>query len=219
MHLAFDAGTDPVATLRAAGDAEVLASMRAAARTAVHAGITTVRDLGDRGYLDAGRTLLLHGHVSFMSRGPGEASLADIDAVVASGIAASLTLGVDRAAGRFDHDPGFARRVGFILNGYRELAQRGARVVLGTDAGIGPFKPHDVLPLAVAQLAALGVPAADALAAATSRAAAACGLSGRKGRIQPGADADFLAVAGDPGRDLAALRSVRAVFRAGVRVR
>lgn len=331
VHLAFDASEDPVAALRASGDAQLLATMRAAARTAVRAGITTVRDLGDRGYLaltlagevaadpvrgpeilaagppvttpgghcfflggaaegpDAlraavrdrhargcavvkimlsggtmtpgttephksqfsradARTVVAeahrlglpvaahaHGvtairdaisagvdsieHVSFMDRDPGEASPADIDAVVASGVFASLTLGVDRSAGTFDLDPDFARRVGFIVNAYRELARRGAKVVLGTDAGIGPFKRHDVLPLAVAQLGALGVPAVDALAAATSRAAAACGLDGRKGRIRPGADADFLAVTGDPGRDLAALRNVRAVFRAGIRVR
>ena len=51
VHLVFDASTDPVGHLDGAGDAEVLTAMRARARIALAAGITTVRDLGDRGYL------------------------------------------------------------------------------------------------------------------------------------------------------------------------
>jgi imidazolonepropionase-like amidohydrolase len=51
VHLAFDASPDPVAHLTAASDDELLDDMRRAARTALAAGITTVRDLGDRGYL------------------------------------------------------------------------------------------------------------------------------------------------------------------------
>jgi imidazolonepropionase-like amidohydrolase len=51
VHLVFDASLDPVAHLAAADDEEVLATMRAGARLALLAGVTTVRDLGDRGYL------------------------------------------------------------------------------------------------------------------------------------------------------------------------
>jgi imidazolonepropionase-like amidohydrolase len=51
LHLAFDASDDPVGRLAAAGDEEVLGRMRVAARSCLDAGITTVRDLGDRGYL------------------------------------------------------------------------------------------------------------------------------------------------------------------------
>jgi imidazolonepropionase-like amidohydrolase len=51
LHLALDASEDPVGRLAAAGDAEVLDRMRVAARSCLDAGITTVRDLGDRGYL------------------------------------------------------------------------------------------------------------------------------------------------------------------------
>lgn len=158
-------------------------------------------------------------HVSFMTPDAGEANADAIAAVAASGIFASLTLGIDRAAGAPELPPEIATRAAAILGAYRELARRGAKVVLGTDAGTAPFKPHDVLPIAVAQLAALGVSPVDALAAATSRAADACGVGRRKGRVRVGADADFLAVAGDPRLDLAALRDVRAVFRAGIRVR
>jgi imidazolonepropionase-like amidohydrolase len=51
VHLAFDAGPDPVTTLAARDDHEALAAMAEAARTALRGGVTTVRDLGDRGYL------------------------------------------------------------------------------------------------------------------------------------------------------------------------
>ena len=51
VHLAFDASVDPVTSLAGRSDEEVLASMRQAGRTALAGGVTTVRDLGDRGYL------------------------------------------------------------------------------------------------------------------------------------------------------------------------
>jgi imidazolonepropionase-like amidohydrolase len=51
VHLAFDASADPVAALAARDEAETLAAMTAAARTALRGGVTTVRDLGDRDYL------------------------------------------------------------------------------------------------------------------------------------------------------------------------
>lgn len=51
VHLCWDAGTDAVAHV-AAGDRDtVLETARASAATALRAGITTVRDLGDRDYL------------------------------------------------------------------------------------------------------------------------------------------------------------------------
>jgi imidazolonepropionase-like amidohydrolase len=53
-HLAFDASPDPVGQLAARDDGEVIAAMTRAARTALRGGVTTVRDLGDRGYLSLG---------------------------------------------------------------------------------------------------------------------------------------------------------------------
>jgi imidazolonepropionase-like amidohydrolase len=51
VHVGFDAGADPVKQMRADSDATLLLRMRIAARRALVAGITTVRDLGDRNYL------------------------------------------------------------------------------------------------------------------------------------------------------------------------
>lgn len=51
VHLAFDASDDPVGHLAGRDDAAALDAMATAARTAARGGVTTVRDLGDRGYL------------------------------------------------------------------------------------------------------------------------------------------------------------------------
>ncbi|WTQ62232.1 amidohydrolase family protein [Streptomyces sp. NBC_00158] len=51
VHLALDAGPDPVAALLAASDTELYAAMAARAEQLLATGVTTVRDLGDRGGL------------------------------------------------------------------------------------------------------------------------------------------------------------------------
>ncbi|MFF9409865.1 amidohydrolase family protein [Streptomyces anandii] len=51
VHLAFDAGSDPVSTVSESDDATLLLGMAGRARQLLDAGITTVRDLGDRGGL------------------------------------------------------------------------------------------------------------------------------------------------------------------------
>src|SRR6185312_13274185 len=51
LHLCFDASNDPVGHLDGTRDDLLREQMADAARRALRAGITTVRDLGDRGYL------------------------------------------------------------------------------------------------------------------------------------------------------------------------
>lgn len=51
VHLAFDAGPDPVTTLRELDDEALLAGMAERARQLLDNGVSTVRDLGDRGAL------------------------------------------------------------------------------------------------------------------------------------------------------------------------
>ncbi|MEK0097043.1 amidohydrolase family protein [Streptomyces sp. A475] len=96
--------------------------------------------------------------------------------------------------------------------GYDALRRRvvrahlaGVTIIAGTDGGIGPGAPHGILPRAVMDLVSGGMAAADALATATSVAARACGLGGRKGRVRTGYDADLIVVDGDPFTDMAAL--------------
>src|SRR5215217_3399603 len=105
-------------------------------------------------------------------------------------------------------DPSAARRAGV-----RRFLARGGRVLYGTDLGNqGPPPGVDVAELRL--LVEAGLEPAQALASATSRAAAHLGL-GDTGRVEPGARADLLLVDGDPLADLAALERVRLVSRDG----
>ena len=54
VHLAFDASADPVASLARRQDGEVVEAMARAGQAALRGGVTTIRDLGDRGYLSLG---------------------------------------------------------------------------------------------------------------------------------------------------------------------
>jgi imidazolonepropionase-like amidohydrolase len=324
VHLAFDASAGPVAALAGRDDDAAVAAMSTAALAALRGGVTTVRDLGDRGYLSlrlrgaddmptivtagppittpaghchflgggteptpeavrfavrehaergvdvikvmaSGGTLTpgtrqelpqftpdllralvdeahrlglpvtahAHGtsairdaldagvdgmeHVSFWSADgiddPGDL----VRRIVDSGIAVGMTAGVLPIPG-VAPPAAVTMRLPRIIANTRGLYEAGAYMVLGTDAGIGPPKPHDVLRHALAQTVQIAMPPAEALRMATSTAAAACGLADRKGRLAPGFDADILAVEGDPLADLAALHNIRAVFARGVRV-
>jgi imidazolonepropionase-like amidohydrolase len=335
VHLAFDAGPDPVTSLASTSDGDLLAHMRAAARSALLSGITTVRDLGDRGYLSlalmgemtqhpeqgpeilpAGPPLTTPGghchflggevegaealrasvrehhargcavikimasgghmtpgsvpahasqygledlrvvvdeahrlglpvaahahgiqairdaveagvdsleHVSFLTA-DGIVSDPDLfDTIARTGTFVSLTLGLDPSKPvkppKGMDAAAMAEHVNAMLDTYSNLHKHGANVVIGSDAGIGPWKPHNVLPHGVADLARLGVAPLDALISMTSSAARLCRVEGRKGRISAGADADILVVKGDLAHDPAAVLDVQAVFRAGIRVR
>jgi imidazolonepropionase-like amidohydrolase len=90
----------------------------------------------------------------------------------------------------------------------------GGRIVVGTDAGISPFKPHDVARHAIHDLLAIGMSPVGALRALTLDGADALGLP-TKGRLAARADADMVAVAGDPEHEPEALSRVVQVWRAG----
>jgi imidazolonepropionase-like amidohydrolase len=95
------------------------------------------------------------------------------------------------------------------------LHRAGVRIVAGSDGGLGPAKPHGLLPRTLGEYVRSGIPATAALASATSVAADTCGLTGRKGRIRPGHDADLLAVPADPTVDITTLLHPEAIYLAG----
>ncbi|MEV6375266.1 amidohydrolase family protein [Micromonospora musae] len=332
VHLAFNAGPDVLGDVVAADDDELLAGMRKAADQALRAGITTVRDLGDRNFLalrlrteleqrvGSGPEIIAAGppitttggHCYFLGgEAEGEAALlaavrerhergCQVVKIMASGgkmtpgsaahkpqyssaelrlvvreahrlglpvavhahAPASIQDALDAGADTIEHvtflredglevdeailaraatsDTYLSLTLGYVVptaeggsavapealaftKTYGRLAEKlvesGARIVAGTDAGVAPFKPHDVLPHAVAELVSGGLTPLAALTTVTSVAAQACGVADRKGRIAVGADADLLVVNANPLHDVSRLRDVRAVFRAGVRVR
>ena len=138
-----------------------------------------------------------------------------VAAIVRRRIAVGATLGMAPVAGPAAPPPFIAKILPDLVRSYARLIREGAVLVAGTDAGIGPIKPHGVLPHGLAQLVALGMSPAEALTAGTSTAAQVCGLGNRKGRVRPGYDADLLAVDGDPLTDLGALLRPVAVLVAG----
>jgi imidazolonepropionase-like amidohydrolase len=96
-----------------------------------------------------------------------------------SAIANALAAGVHLAAG---HCGAAARHPAQLP----PTARFGARLIAGTDAGLGAVKAHGVLPCALPILRQTGFGPAEALRAITSDAARACGLERRKGRIPAG---------------------------------
>jgi imidazolonepropionase-like amidohydrolase len=111
----------------------------------------------------------------------------------------------------------WARLDAEVLEIVTSLRQRGVRFVAGSDAG-WRFSPFDALHRDLELMAETGCSALECLAAATSAAAAALGLEAETGTIRPGLAADLVAVGGRPDDDLAALREVRLVLRAGTRI-
>ncbi|MDG4837656.1 amidohydrolase family protein [Micromonospora sp. WMMD967] len=139
--------------------------------------------------------------------------------LAASGIAVCATLGTDPAVVTPPEVVEMAARAGLseaaLRAGTATLHRAGVRLVAGSDAGLGPAKPHGILPETLVEYVACGISATAALTAATSVGAEACGLGGRKGRVRPGFEADLLIVQGDPTSDITVLRRPLAVYRAG----
>jgi imidazolonepropionase-like amidohydrolase len=98
----------------------------------------------------------------------------------------------------------------------RALKTPGLKMVFGTDAvALAHGRNAEEL---VCRVHA-GQPPMAAIISATSAGAQAIGLGDRIGAIAAGYDADFMAVNGDPSRDISSLRNVVFVMRSGVRYR
>jgi imidazolonepropionase-like amidohydrolase len=112
--------------------------------------------------------------------------------------------------------PAVRERLERIIANHTSLYRAGARMAVGTDAGVAPNKPHDVLPHGVTGLVQLlGMTNAEALTTVTAVAAEVCGITDHTGSLQVGKDADLLIVAGDPVEDITAIHNVLAVFARG----
>ena len=153
-------------------------------------------------------------HLSFWSE-EGVDDRPDLRAeIVARRVVVGATLGIVPVPDMMPPPPIMAR-LPKMLAALATLIADGALVVAGSDAGIGPPKPHSPLPTALPQFVSLGMSPLDALRTMTSVAAGVCGLASRKGRLSPGFDADLLVVGGDPFADPGVLTDVRAVYLGG----
>jgi len=156
-------------------------------------------------------------HVSFWTADGVDSPPELISMIADRQIVVGATVGFVPADG-FRPLPAVMARLPLMIANTRRLYQAGARIVAGTDAGIGPVKPHDVVRHAIPHLVGFGFSRTEALRAVTSEAADVCGLARRKGRLAPGFDADILAVDGDPLTDPDAIHRIRAVYAAGASV-
>jgi imidazolonepropionase-like amidohydrolase len=87
----------------------------------------------------------------------------------------------------------------------------GLRFALGTDS------MHGMMPFEVQTAIRFGVSPADALLAATARGAEVLGIESRTGTLEPGKDADLIALDGNPLDDPTALERVVFVMKGGAR--
>ena len=104
------------------------------------------------------------------------------------------------------------RRTGLTWQARQAMAGKlhaaGVVIASGDDAGIAAATARHPRELD-SRPGRRGIPAADALASATSVAAHACGLGDRKGRLHTGYDADLIVIGGDPHTDIRALTRSR----------
>ncbi|MGZ8362275.1 MAG: amidohydrolase family protein [Caulobacteraceae bacterium] len=120
---------------------------------------------------------------------------------------------------RFSGGPGGV--AGDALRQWTEAARKapgrawraGVPLGLGTDSG--PSFGPDATAREIGLYVASGVPAAQAIKAATTTNAEILGLEKEVGKVQPGYRADLIAVAGDPNQDVGRLRFVSFVMKDG----
>jgi imidazolonepropionase-like amidohydrolase len=103
-------------------------------------------------------------------------------------------------------------RIGITGKSLEKAYPAGVRICFGTDAGVSKHgRNADEFELMVKH----GMPAAQAIKAATVNNAELLGLASEIGTIEPGKSADIIAVAGDPLADVRVLKAVAFVMARG----
>jgi imidazolonepropionase-like amidohydrolase len=155
-------------------------------------------------------------HCTFFSAEGVDADPAVLEDLAASDCMLSMTAAVlPDTTGVY---PAMLARRDAIFANHTTLYRAGARIVCSSDGGVSPNKPHHVLPHGVTTfLPLIGMTNAEALVNVTAFAAQVCGIDDQTGTIEPGKDADILAVEGNPVDDIATLHNVAAVYARGIR--
>jgi imidazolonepropionase-like amidohydrolase len=103
-------------------------------------------------------------------------------------------------------------RISITGQALQKAFPRGVKIAFGTDAGVSKHgRNADEFELMVKH----GMPASEAIKAATVNAADLLGLSGEIGTLEAGKRADLIAVTGDPLKDVTVLKKVEFVMQDG----
>jgi imidazolonepropionase-like amidohydrolase len=106
-----------------------------------------------------------------------------------------------------------AARIGpLIQDMFKQAYAAGVKIAFGTDSGVSN---HGENAREFGYMVEAGMPAAEAILAATRNAADLLGAADRVGSLQPGRFADVIAVAGNPFMDISELRRVTFVMKGG----
>jgi imidazolonepropionase-like amidohydrolase len=105
------------------------------------------------------------------------------------------------------------KRVSVHEVSFRKALRAGVRIAFGTDMGGIPWS--EPIAQEFPREVELGMSPMQAIQSATSRAAELLGMAGRIGVVSEGADADLVAVRGDPLADVARLADVAFVMKGG----
>jgi imidazolonepropionase-like amidohydrolase len=106
-----------------------------------------------------------------------------------------------------------AKAIGVSREMFKRALKSGVKMPLGTDAGAGA---HGQNARGIIARVEAGQAPMDGIISATSLAAETMGLGKLIGTLGPGFEADLIAVGDDPTKEIAKLRDVRFVMRAGV---
>lgn len=128
----------------------------------------------------------------------------------------ALEPGVEEMFAEFKERPGSRAVLERAMENVKRLHDAGIKVGLGTDSGAQPlriqgFGEHRELQL----LVQAGLKPADAIRAATSQSAEIIGDGSRTGTLQPGKQADFILLGGDPTEDIRNTTKIEEVWIAG----
>ncbi|HYI43494.1 MAG TPA: amidohydrolase family protein [Sphingomicrobium sp.] len=185
--------------------AEMRASAEVAHAAGRHVAIHASTPEGMRNAILAGADTIEHGFA-------GDA--ATFRLMKAKGVALCPTLAASDAMARYGgwngQEPAPPSVAG-SRRAFRLALEAGVTMCMGGDAGV---YAHGTNAREMELMAAYGMRPVDVLVAATSGNARIFRLDDR-GAIRPGLLADLVAVAGDPTRDVAAVRSVRLVLKGG----
>jgi imidazolonepropionase-like amidohydrolase len=97
---------------------------------------------------------------------------------------------------------------------FRRALKAGVKIAFGTDAGGFDWKINPAREFS--SMVKFGMTPAQAIRSATATAAELLGVQDSIGTIEPGKQADIVAVPGDPLADVTAMEKVDFVMKAGV---